>query len=274
MLGRYHYYTLHPFSLAELENIHNEFRPFEELIFKPTYYKSGFEKLFAFGGFPEPLLAQDNKVLRRWHIEKSERLFREDIRDIENIRDINSMMLLKDLLPSRAAGPLSINNLSEDLEVSHRAVTNWLNILDTFFYTFRIYPFSSKKIRSIKKESKLYLIDWSEIENEGSRFENLIASHLLKFTQYLFEAEGYKADLYYLRNVDKKEVDFLVTINNKPWFSVEAKLNDKTASSNILYFKERLTIPYNYQVVKEEKIDIMKDGIRIISASKFLSGLV
>lgn len=274
LLGRYHYYTLHPFSLAELENINNEFRPFEELIFKPTFYKSGFEKLFTFGGFPEPLLAQDNKVLRRWHIEKSERLFREDIRDIENIRDINSMMLLKDLLPSRAAGPLSINNLSEDLEVSHRAVTNWLNILDTFYYTFRIYPFSSKKIRSIKKESKLYLIDWSEIENEGSRFENLIASHLLKFTQYLLEAEGYKADLYYLRNVDKKEVDFFVTINNKPWFSVEAKLNNKTPSSNILYFKERLKIPYNYQVVKEENIDIMKDGIRIISASKFLSGLV
>jgi predicted AAA+ superfamily ATPase len=272
--GRYHYYTLHPFSLAEIENISNQWIPMGEINFKSNYFKSSFEKLLTFGGFPEPLLSQDSKVLRRWHNEKAERLFREDIRDTENIRDINSMMILRDILPSKAASPLSINNISEDLEVSHRAITNWLNILDVFYYIFRIYPFSSKKVRSIKKEPKLYLIDWSEIENEGSKFENMIASHLLKFTQYLSESEGYKVGLNYLRNVDKKEVDFLVTFNNKPWFSVEAKLNEKSPSPNLIYFKERLNIPYNFQVIKEENTDTLKDGIRILSASKFLSGLI
>ncbi len=184
------------------------------------------------------------------------------------------MKLLGDLLPSRASSPLSINNLSEDLQVSHRAITNWLNILEVFYYMFRVYPYSSKKIRPIKKEPNLYLIDWSEIEDEGARFENMITSQLLKFVQFLYEIEGYKADLYYLRNVDKKEVDFLVTINSKPWFSVETKMSDKTPSPNITYFKERLKIPFNYQVIKEDNIEIVKDDIRVISAGKFLSGLV
>jgi predicted AAA+ superfamily ATPase len=272
--GRYHYFTLYPFSLAEFENIRNNWTPFEEINFQRTFYKSATETLFVFGGFPEPLLSQDQKILRRWQNEKLERLFREDVRDIENIRDINSMKLLGDILPSRASSPLSINNLSEDLEVSHRAITNWLNILDAFYYSFRIYPFTSKKIRSIKKEAKLYLIDWSEIENEGARFENMIASHLLKFVKYLYESDGYKTDLFYLRNVDKKEVDFLVTVNNKPWFSVETKLTDKTPSPSISYFMQRLKIPFNYQVIKDENTDIVKDGVRIISASKFLSGLI
>ena len=272
--GRYHYYTLHPFTLNEVENIKNNLQPFEELTFQRSFYKSSSEILLTFGGFPEPMLSQDDKILRRWHNEKLERLFREDIRDIENIRDINSMKLLGDLLPSKAASPLSINNISTDLEVSHRAINNWLNILESFYYLFRVYPFTSKKIRSIKKEPKLYLIDWSEIDNEGSRFENMIASHLLKFVQYLYESEGYKAGLFYLRNVDKKEVDFLVTVNNKPWFSVEAKHSDKSPSPNITYFKERLKIPFNYQVIREDNVDIMKDGIRVISFSKFLSGLV
>lgn len=102
----------------------------------------------------------------------------------------------------------------------------------------------------------------------------MIASHLLKFVQYLYESEGYKADLFYLRNVDKKEVDLLVTVNNKPWFSVEAKHSDKSPSPNITYFKERLKIPFNYQVIREDNVDIMKDGIRVISFSKFLSALV
>ncbi|MCZ7610810.1 MAG: AAA family ATPase [Ignavibacterium sp.] len=176
--GRYHYYTLHPFSLAELENIQSNAKPFEEIWFNSKNFQSTLETLFTFGGFPEPLIAQDARVLRRWHNEKLERLFREDIRDVEDIRDINTMKLLGDILPSKASSPLSINNLREDLEVSHRALTSWLNILESFYYSFRIYPYTSKIIRSIKKEPKIYLNDWSEVENEGTRFENLIALHI------------------------------------------------------------------------------------------------
>ena len=272
--GRYHYYTLHPFSLAELEKIPNQWQPFEEIQFKNQNYNEAVDTLLKYGGFPETLMAQDERVLRRWHNEKLERLFREDIRDVENIRDISSMKILGDLLPSKAGGQLSINSLREDLEVSHRAVTSWLNILESFYYHFRIYPYSAKSIRSIKKEPKIYLIDWSEVKSEGARFENLIGSHLLKFVNYLFERDGFKTDLYYLRNVDKKEVDFLVTVDNKPWFAVEVKLSDTSVSDNLTYFSERLKIPYNYQVVQKTGIDILKNNVRIISADKFLSGLI
>lgn len=272
--GRYHYYTLHPFSLAEVENVSCNYQPLKELEFKSHNYQSALDTLFKFGGFPEPLFAQNERVLRRWHNEKLERLFREDIRDVENIRDLGSMKLLSDLLPSKAASGLSINNLREDLEISHRAITSWLNILESFYYQFRIYPYSSKQIRSVKKEPKLYLTDWSEVENEGARFENLIASHLLKFTNFLFEKDGYKTELFYLRNVDKKEVDFLITKDNKPWFAVEVKLSDTFPSKNLSYFKERLNIPFNFQVVKQDGVDFIKDNIRVISASKFLTGLV
>jgi len=275
--GRYHYYTLHPFSVAELTHVKNNFIPLEELTFADKNfdeYNDAFNQLFKFGGFPEILFKQSERSLRRWHNEKLERLFREDIRDVENLRDINSIKLLGDILPSKVASPLSLNALREDLEVSHRAITNWLDILEQFYYHFRIYPFHSKPVRSIKKSPKLYLIDWSEIEDESVRFENIIASHLLKFVQYINEYEGYKLKLNYLRNVDKKEVDFLVSTDKKAWFSVEVKLNDTRPSPNLFYFRERLKIPYNFQVVMKEDVDFTKDDIRIISASKFLSGLI
>lgn len=272
--GRYHYYTLYPFSVAELELLKNKFKPFEEIEFKNKFYRESLNLLYKFGGFPEPFIRQSERTLRRWHNEKLERLFREDIRDAENIRDINSMKLLGDILPSKVASPLSINAIREDLEISHRAATSWLNILESFYYHFRIYPFNSKVIRSIKKEPKLYLIDWSEVENEGAKFENLIALHLFKFTNYLNEYEGYKSNLNYLKNVDKKEVDFLVTINNKPWFAIEVKLNDTSLSPNIKYFNEKLKIPFVFQVVRKTGIDINKGGVRIISADKFLGGLI
>ncbi len=272
--GRYHYYRLHPFSLAELLNKKNKIGISQELPLGEKFFKSEFDALFEFGGFPEPLLKESSRFLRRWHNEKVERLFREDITDTEQIRDLGSMQLLSDLLPDRVGSLLSINSIREDLEVSHRAVSHWLNILEAFYYNFRILPFARKTVRSIKKEPKLYLWDWSEIENPAARFENLIASHLLKFCHFLNDYEGYKAELHFLRNVDKKEVDFIVTIDKKPWFAVEAKISGTEISKYLYYFRDRLKIPYVYQVIKESGVNRYKNRVHLVSADCFLAGLI
>lgn len=272
--GRYHYYRLHPFTLSEVEGIIFKTEVFKELSVGSDYHQDALDALYAFGGFPEPFIKQGKRHLRRWHNEKIERMFREDIFDVRLIRDVSSMKLLCDILPLRVGSLLSINALREDLEVSHRAVSLWMDILESFYYLFRIYPYSAKKIRSLKKEPKLYLWDWSEIEDEAARFENLIASHLLKFVHFITDYEGYKAELFFLRDVDKREVDFLVTINSKPWFAVETKLGDANLSPNLLYFKEKLSIPFIYQVVKKDRTDRLEKGARIISAGKFLSGII
>ena len=272
--GRYHNFRLHPFSLAEYCQRQNSLKIMEELTFTSIQADDEFEALYHFGGFPEPLIKQNERLLRRWHREKIERLFREDIREMEQIRDLGSMQILADLLPGRVGSLLSINALREDLEVSFRSASHWLDILEIFYYHFRIYPFSSKGIRSLKKEPKLYLWDWSEIADEGKRFENCIASHLLKMVDFLQDYEGYNAKLHFLRDRDKREVDFLVVINNKPWFACEAKLQDGDISQNLIYFKERLKIPFVYQVIKNYNKDVIKNGIRTLPAAKFLAGLI
>lgn len=272
--GRYHYYRLHPFTLAEMTH-NSEIPPvLSELPLNRDFHRDVLESLDKFGGFPEPFTKQSVRQLRRWHNEKIERMFREDIQDIEAIRDIGNMKLLSDILPEKVGSRLSLNAIREDLEVSHRAVTHWMDILEAFYYHFRIYPYSAKKIRSLKKEPKLYLWDWSEVEDEANRFENLMASHLLKFVHFLTDHEGYRAELSYLRDVDKREVDFLVTIDGRPWFAVEVKLNDTVLSPNLLYFRDRLSIPYIYQVVKKDKVHLLEKGGRIVSAGRFLAGLI
>lgn len=272
--GRYHYYRLHPFTLAEIEGISNVLSVHDELTMDREFFQDTLRTLDTFGGFPETFTKQNPRQLRRWHNEKIERMFREDIQDTEAIRDIGNMKLLSDILPAKVGASLSLNSIREDLEVSHRAVTHWMDILEAFYYHFRIYPYTSKKIRSLKKEPKLYLWDWSEVEDEAGRFENLVASHLLKFVHFITDHEGYRADLSYLRDVDKREVDFLVTIDGRPWFAVEVKLNDTVLSPNLLYFRDRLSIPHIYQVVKKDKVDLLTKGGRVISAGKFLAGLI
>jgi predicted AAA+ superfamily ATPase len=272
--GRYHYYRMHPFSMAELLNKNNRFEIGNDLSIENEEHNKELGILFQFGGFPEPLVKQNKRILRRWHNEKVERLFREDIHDMEQIRDLDSMKLLSDMLPEKVGSLLSINAIREDLEVSHRAVTNWLNILEKLYYHFRLFPYTGKLIRSLKKEPKLFLWDWSEVNDPGARFENMIASHLLKWIHFLYDYEGYRAELYFLRSIDKKEVDFFVTVDKKPWLAVEVKLSDTTVSPALYYFKERLNIPYLFQVVNLPGVDRLINGVRVISASRFLPALV
>ena len=277
LLGRYYYYRLHPLSLKELL-IKKEAKtiapvPFKGLKFLDFDKKNRelFNNLFYFGGFPEMVVRQSQRSLRRWHNERVDRVIKEDIRDIENIRDLSALQVLVELLPDKVGSLFSLNSLRQDLSVTHKTISLWTEILEKFYYHFRIYPFQAKRIRSLRKEPKIYLWDWSEITDEAIRFENMIASHLLKFCHFLFDIEGHKANLYYLRNIEKREVDFLVAIDNKPWFCVEVKSSFEKIPASLRYFGTKLKTPFIYEVVKEENVDCIKDNIRIISASKFLT---
>jgi predicted AAA+ superfamily ATPase len=277
LLGRYYYYRLHPFTLAEFLEKKNSLTPFKEIDFhdpdRETY--EALDLLLKFGGFPEPLLKQSETGLRRWQNQRVERMVKEDIRDIENIRELSLIQVLVDVLPERAGGLLSINSLREDLSVAYKTVMKWVEVLERFYYIFRIYPFYHNKIRSLKKEPKLYLWDWSEIyNNEGARVENIVASHLLKLCHYMNDVYGYKTELYFLRDVEGREVDFLVTENRKPWFAVEVKSSSREISKTLMYFGERLKVPFLYQVVNERDVDIRVDKIRVINLGKFLVSLV
>ncbi len=277
MMGRYYPYRLHPFTLSEFLGIDNAVTPFEPLLFPQVNRETqeAFEALRRFGGFPEPLLSQDENTLRRWHNLRLERLIREDIRDLENIRNLSSLQIMVDLLPSKVGSLFSLNSMREDLSVSHKTIADWAEMLERFYYHFRVYPYTKKGFRSLKKEPKLYLYDWSQVEHsEGARLENMVASHLFKLCHYLHDTAGYNAELYFLRDTEGREVDFLVTIKGRPWFAVEVKSSDKEVSRHLLYFKKKLNIPFLYQVVLDSGIDFIQNDIRVLSADKFLSGLI
>ena len=278
LLGRYRFLRLHPLSLREIVGfLKSDIKPFTPLSFPKKIddkIQKVFNRLLKFGGFPEVYLKNDEVFLRRWHNERIERIIREDIREIETIRDISMLEVLVELLPERVGSILSLNSLREELEVSFKSVKLWMDILERFYYHFRLYPYQTKKIKALKKEPKLYFWDWSEIQKESARFENMIASHLLKFVHFLYDVYGWRAELFYLRDVEKREVDFLVVIDKKVWFAVEVKLSSSDLSKNLKYFAQKLKIPFLYQVVKEEGIDFLRQNTRIISAGKFLMGLV
>jgi predicted AAA+ superfamily ATPase len=245
---------MHPLSLPEVSK---------------DFSNSVLERLFQFGGFPEPYLTSDPKFLKRWHRQRRERIVYSDIRDLENVKEISNIELLINALPDRVGSPLSRKNLAQDLEVDFKTVEKWLTILENVYYAYRISPFGAPRIKAVKKEQKIYFWDWSELENDGTRWENLVASHLLKFCHYLEDTEGEKMELRFLRDTDGREVDFVVLKNKKPIFAVECKTGEKTLSPHLRYFADRTSIPKFYQVHRGEKHYAASDKIELIPFTQF-----
>lgn len=184
------------------------------------------------------------------------------------------LSLLATMLPDKVASILSINSLANDLQVNYRTAANWIDVFEHFYYCFRLSPYQSRRIASVRKEKKLYLWDWSQLKQMGPRLENLVASHLLKFCDYLHDQDGWQTTLHYVRDEEGREVDFLVCHENKPWFAVEVKTNDQNLSSPLFYFREKLKIPFCYQAVRGLKNDFVKEGIRVMPLEKFLTAFV
>ena len=188
------------------------------------------------------------------------------------------MEMLSSLLPERVANPLSIQSLSEDVEVAYTTVKRWLHYLNELYYFFEVKPYSKSLSRSIKKTGKLYLWDWSEVENEASRFENLVALHLLKYCDYLTDSGIGNFELRYLRNKEKMEIDFLLLKNKKPWLPIEVKLNQDELSDNWKVFLPQIKCSRAIQVVNKAGVfKIIEQGgykILIVSAAEFLRYLI
>ncbi len=231
--GRYHYYRLHPFSLAECGR-----RPDAQSV----------AHLLRFGGFPEPFLRGEERFHRRWLREHSERVVHEDLRDLEQVREVTRLDLLLAHLPSCVGAPLSVNRLRTLLQASHESVERWISAFERLYLCYRLAPFGSARIRAVRKERKLYFWDWSRVDDPGPRFENLVAGHLLKYCHLIEDTQGHAMELRFVRDTDGREIDFVVLRDGHPEFAVECKSGDRRAAPACRYFRERTAIPRFFQV--------------------------
>lgn len=257
--GRYHLLRLYPFSVAE-QKIHD---------------RDGFDQLLRLGGFPEPFLSGSEIEARRWSREYRTRLIREDVVSLERIQDLGHLELLMIRLPELVGAPLSINSLREDLQVSHKTVSSWIQALERLYAVFRLAPYGAPRIRAVKKEQKHYHFDWSIVSNDAARFENLVACHLLKWVHFEQDAKGRDLDLAYFRDVDGREVDFVVSERNKPLLMVECKWSDTSIDKGLRYLKSKFAEAEAWQISSIGTKDYQTtEGIRVAHATTLLSRLV
>ena len=278
LMGRYFPFHFHPLSVAELSQSSGQHQ--EEFWTKPSLLDDEqYTALWRFGGFPDPFLNQSEAFSRRWKKLRHQQLFDEDIRDLTRIQDIDRLELLAEKLKYHIGGLVSYQSLAQQLRVSDNTIRSWISILKALYYCFEIRPWSTNVVRSLLKEPKYYLWDWSLCTDEGSRAENMMALHLLKAVHFWNDLGIGDYQLHFIRDKEKREVDFLVTKNNNPWMLIEVKLsNHQEMSSSLRHFHGQLNPPFSFQVVFNmpyvNKSCFHTKGIMIVPAKTFLSQLV
>ncbi len=276
LAGRYLNFRLNPVTLGELVNLPAIPPPekSDDLIKKcldtPRYRQDELETLLRFSGFPEPLLLAKDRFFKRWQSGYLDSLIREDLREITRIKDLEKTAVLMHLLPSRIGSPLSINSLVGDLGCSFATVANYLAALELGYLLFRIPPYTNKIARSLKKEKKAYFYDWTRAATEAGRFENYAAVELKSKINYWQDAGYGDFDLYYIRDRDGRESDFLITRDGQPWLLTEIKLSRSSIEYQHKKHRQVLgDIPFIQLVLEDGVAEQEESGVYQMSASRF-----
>lgn len=273
LLGRYIPYRLHPFSVSE-----GRAPPSPDSILTSYRVSYKWEDLMVLGGYPEPLLAGREKKAQRWSRLRLDRLAYEDTRDIKVLSDFNAFRVLLDLAPEKVGSLFSFNSLKEDVGAAYATVRDWVLLSEILYYGFFARPYSKSFKKPIKSKPKFYLYDILQIPKGESakRLENLTALHLLKICHFWTDTGEGLFELFFVRDRDKREVDFLIVRDKKPWMLVECRSNSTSLSPHLLYFSERLGTGLNFQLVSKKGYDrrLPIPNARVMSYEKFFSGLI
>ena len=227
-----------------------------------------------YGSFPEPFLSQSETDSNRWRKQYVSLVLIDDVRQIGDVKDISSMQLLIELLRKRVGSPLSLNSIAGDLEVSTNTVKRYIELLEQMYVVFRVNPYHKNIARAILKEPKIYFYDIGlVIGDDGVRFENLMALHLLKHLHFLEDTKGVETKLHYIRDRQRHEVDFYYCEKEEDEGTLlEVKLTKNKPDRNLIYFHERLGKKAT-QVVLNIQRELQYGNIKIVPAATFLNFL-
>ncbi len=260
LAGRYYLHRLYPFSVRELRGTDTP--------------KTILDRLLLLGGFPEPYLSGSEEEAARWRKTHLERIIREDIQDLNPVKDVQTLILLIDMLRERVGSSVSYGSLARDLEISPHTLKRWIQILENMYIIFVIPSYHRNLARAILKEPKIYFYDTGAVKgNLGTKFENTVALCLRKWMHYLEDTKGKNLVLYYLRDKEKREVDFVILEDGKIKKLIEVKLSNIEVSPSLQYYHKKLKSPESIQLVHENFKPRTVKEISIMPAAAWLNEL-
>lgn len=246
LMGRYFLFHMHPLSVGELIRTEPPRNPIQP---PRSVADTDWRVLWEHGGYPEPFVRREERFSLRWRELRRVQLLRDEVRDLTRIQEIDQLRVLGRLLEQRSGEQLVYSALARKIRINENTVRSWISTLCSLYFGFLIRPWHRNVSRSLRKEPKWFLHDWSGIDDLGKRTETYCACHLLKAVELWTDLGFGSFELYYVRDKERREVDFLVVRDGAPWILVEAKHNERRLSGALAYFQKQIGCTHAFQIV-------------------------
>lgn len=262
LTGRHYFYRLHPVDVAESRRLLPDLGP-----------RARVERLLATGGFPEAVLNPADAA--RLRNDRMEIVTRDDLRDLSRVSSWRGPAELVELLRDRVGQPTNYDSLAQRLGISPPTAKAWVELIEKLYVVFLLPPYSASLARSIRKDRRVYFYDCAAASSDssGARLENLVACSLLKWTELRHDSAGERWKLYYLRDKEGREVDFVVTLDRRVHWLIEVKSGDAEVSPSLRYYTQKLRPRESLQLVLDLRKPQEREGVKIVDLAAWLDAL-
>ena len=224
LAGRVAIFTMLPMSQCEIDGRKSEpFSPDIEVLRNKSYesktQKEIFERIFL-GGLPK-LIADKTLDRDLYYSSYMNTYIERDISALEQVGKLDEFRTLVTYLAANTARELKYETISEEIGVSSPTVKAWITILERSGIIYILKPYYNNISKRLVKTPKCYFLDtglaayltsWPTPETlmngnaAGAFFETFVVGEILKS----YFNSGKEPQLYYYRDIDKKEIDLLM----------------------------------------------------------------
>lgn len=247
LAGRMETLTMLPLARAEVENVTPVFL---EKIFDakvPTVSKpvlgDGLVELIMLGGFPEALERSNEKRRQAWFRSYLNSVLTRDLRDIADVEKLTELPKFVRFLSEHSGQLINYSQVGSSINVTHKTAQRYVRLLEQVFLVHTLSPWHSNALKRLTKSPKLHFLDTGLLstlrgltiqrvaENRnliGALLETFVLTEILKQSG----ASDQSLDVYHFRDLDGREVDFVLERDDGMIVGVEVKGSATVRSSD------------------------------------------
>lgn len=217
LVGRVIVINFWPFDIDELK-----------VVF-PNYTDSEIYDYYSkFGGYPRVATSSDDEERKLVLKNIYNTYFLREVKDILGLVDEFKIQKLLTYLANAVGSNINYSKLAYACEFNERDTRRYLEFMNKTFIAYLAKPFYTNKLIEIVKQPKVYFFDAGflnhilsyEVDN-GKKLEQVLVMELIK-REY---------EIKYWRDKQKREMDFVISSNNKVVQAIEAKSADRHTES-------------------------------------------
>lgn len=220
-----------------------------------------YEDIFR-GGMPK--LRATDLDRDRFYMDYINTYIERDIKDLAQVGKLNEFYDFLVYMAARTGQELKYDEIAGTIGISAPTAKAWVTILERSGVIFILRPYFSNITKRLVKTPKVYFMDtglaaylcrWPSAETlqngamDGAFFETYVVSEIVKS----YYNAGKPVDLFYYRDIDKKEIDLLIVEGDK-MYPIEIKKG-----------KEPSQPDKNFGVLRQFKMDVQPGIILCMS---------